>query len=215
MELPDNVIKHHLRDVYFISGSACGGKTTIARYLSTKHGIALYNWDERYPEHKAISDTRYQPFMNKEYGSWEVYFNRPPAEYADALRRSIGEQVEMAILEQISMAPQGRIIADGVFPCRVLQRISSNARVVFLMADMAAIRSDYFKRDDKQDMLMCLNSLEDPQRATENMFRSIEHILSQEMEEVKTSGFRWIMRDQRPDWQGIRLAVEQHLQLIQ
>ena len=54
MELPDNAIRHYLRDVYFISGSACGGKSTVSQYLSAKHGMTLYDWDAKYGEHKAI-----------------------------------------------------------------------------------------------------------------------------------------------------------------
>ena len=39
MELPDNIIKHYLRNIYFISGGLCGGKSTIAKYLSQKYDL--------------------------------------------------------------------------------------------------------------------------------------------------------------------------------
>ena len=215
MELPDNIIRHYLRDVYFISGSACGGKSTIAKYLSAKYGITLYNWDEKYTEHKKISDAAHQPFMNKNYGSWEEYFSRPPDEYAEAIRRSINEQVEIAVVELISMATKGGIVVDGIFPCHVLKRISGSGRVIFLMADMEAVRSDYFSRSDNEDMLECLNGLQNPQQAIENVFLSIEHSLSRDFDEVRASGFRWIMRDQKPDWDGIRQMVERHFQFTE
>ena len=71
MELPDNIIKHYLRNVYFVSGGLCGGKSTIAKYLSQKYDLVLYNWDQKFPEHKAISDQIHQSEMNKQYSGWE------------------------------------------------------------------------------------------------------------------------------------------------
>lgn len=101
MDLPSNIIKHFLRNVYFVSGCACGGKSTISKYLSEKYKVVLYNWDERFPQHKEISDPSYQPYMNKEFRSWEEYFSRPPLEYAESIRKSMLEQVEIAIIELI------------------------------------------------------------------------------------------------------------------
>ena len=214
MNLPDNIIKHFLRNVYFISGCACGGKTTISKYLSEKHNIPLYNWDERYPQHKAISDPCCQPNMNTEFASWEEYFSRPPGEYSEAIRKLIYEQVEIAVVELISLSQKERIIVDGIFPLTVLERISNKNRVVFLMAEMDAIRSDFLSRADKEDMLRCLNSLDNPKRSTENMFLSIEHALGRDLEPIKKSGFKWFVRGQRPDWRKIRDSVEQHFELL-
>jgi cytidylate kinase len=214
MNLPDNIIKHYLKNVCFISGSACGGKSTISKYLSRKHNIVLYNWDEKHSQHKAISDPRHQPSMNKKYGSWEEYFNRPPSEYSESIRRSIHEQVEIAIVELISME-NDRIIVDGMFPCHVLKRISSYNRAVFLVAGMDQIRNDFLNRADKADMLRCLNSLDNPQQSIENMFLSIEHSLARDIDEIKASGFKWFMRGQKTDWDKIREAVERQFELIE
>jgi hypothetical protein len=213
MDLPDNIIRHFLRNVYFIAGCACGGKSTIAKYLSEKHEVDLYNWDERNPQHKEISDPSYQPYMNKEFPSWEEYFGRPPREYAESLRKSILEQVEIAIIELICLSKDRTIIVDGVFPLSVLKSISSKDRVVFLMAEMNAIRKDYLNRADKQDMLECLNSLRDPQKATENMFLSIEYFLARDLQEIKESGFKWFNRGEYPNWKEIREEIERHFNL--
>ncbi len=120
MNLPDNIIRHFLRNVYFISGSACGGKSTISEYLSKKYGIALYNLDEQFSKHKEISDPFYQPAMNKEYKTWEEYFSRPPKEYSNSLKKSIREQDEIAVLDLINIAKDQKVIVDGIFPCDIL-----------------------------------------------------------------------------------------------
>ena len=102
MDLPDNILKFYLRDVYFVSGSACGGKSTIARRLSVKHGIALYDWDERFAQHKALSDVTYQPFMNKAWTSWEERFSRPPSD--PSISNAMIEQAEIAIVELLTLS---------------------------------------------------------------------------------------------------------------
>ena len=213
MDLPNNIIKHYLKNVYFVSGCACGGKSTISKYLSRKHKIVLYNWDERFPKHKEISDPNYQPYMNKEFSSWEEYFGRPPREYSESIRKSILEQVEIATIELISLSKNGKIIVDGIFPLSVLKNISSRDRVVFLMAEMNTIRNDFLARADKQDMLKCINNLSNPQKASENMFLSIEYSLASDLKEIKESGFKWFNRGEHPNWKEIREGIEQHFNL--
>jgi hypothetical protein len=213
MNLPDNIIKHHLSDVYFISGSACGGKSTIARYISAKYMLTAYSLDEKYPHHKALSDPQNQPSMNRNFSSWDAYFYRPPAEYADSLRQSMEEQAAIAIVELLSMAEGRRIVVDGAFPCHMLQRIAAPDRVVFLLAEIDAIRHDYLNRADKADMARCLAGLKDAEQSTQNMFRAIEYDLAREREAVQASGFKWFLRQKHTDWDAIRSGVEQHFGL--
>ena len=212
MELPDNILKYYLKNVYFISGSACGGKSTIARRLSIKHGIELYNWDERFAQHKAISDPIHQPYMNKTWESWEAYFSRPPSD--QSVTHSILEQVKIAIVELLTLSQGRPIIVEGIFPCDILDRISSKNRVVFLMAEMQAIRADFFSRADKQDMLRCIETLENPEQAKENVFRSIEYALNRDIENVKNSGFWYHVRGVNPDWEWLVQAIEHQFELI-
>ena len=43
MIFQDSVLKAYLRNVYFLSGTPCGGKTTLSRALGRRHGIRLAN----------------------------------------------------------------------------------------------------------------------------------------------------------------------------
>ena len=83
------------------------------------------------------------------------------------------------------------------------------------MAEIDAIRHDFFARDDKKDMLKCLNSLSNPQKSTENMFLSIVYSLERDLNEIKSSGFKWFVRGVNPDWMRTRKEVERQLELIE
>ena len=52
MIFQDNVMKEYLKNVYFITGTPCGGKTTLSHALAQKYGFELFDIDERFEEHK-------------------------------------------------------------------------------------------------------------------------------------------------------------------
>ncbi|MBP5605832.1 MAG: hypothetical protein J6X60_09875 [Ruminiclostridium sp.] len=39
MKIANNIIRSHLKNVYFLCGGAYGGKTTIAKLPEEKHGV--------------------------------------------------------------------------------------------------------------------------------------------------------------------------------
>ena len=43
MVFQDNVLKEYLKNVWFITGTPCGGKTTVTRALAKKHGLMVYD----------------------------------------------------------------------------------------------------------------------------------------------------------------------------
>ena len=65
MIFQDNVIKEYLKNVYFISGTPCGGKTTISRELAKRHNVFVYDIDERFSHHQKISNPTFQTSLDK------------------------------------------------------------------------------------------------------------------------------------------------------
>ena len=61
MRFQDNVLKEYLKNVYFICGTPCGGKTTVSRELGRRYGIAVYSADDEFSRHQKLSDARFQP----------------------------------------------------------------------------------------------------------------------------------------------------------
>ena len=55
MNIQDNILKQYLKNVYFVCGTACGGKSTLSRALAEKHSFLLYDADARFDEHIALS----------------------------------------------------------------------------------------------------------------------------------------------------------------
>lgn len=216
MQIANNIIKHHLENVYFITGGACGGKTTVSKLLADKYDFILYNWDERYPEYQSLADPSYQPAMSQRstITSWEEYFMRPAEEYADWLASSFKEQTAMAtadLLRLTGKAGHQKIIVDGFFSVEILKEISDYNRVFFLLASEEVIRNDYFIREEKRDMLACINALRDPEAAIENVFRTMLHNHRENYKTIQESGFKFHIRESlNTPPSNLIQAVEKH-----
>lgn len=76
MLFQDNVLKAYLENVYFITGTPCGGKTTISRALAQRHQLLVYDVDEQFPRHQQLSDPAFQPAMRQTFRDADAFFGR-------------------------------------------------------------------------------------------------------------------------------------------
>ena len=76
MIFQDNVIKEYLKNVYFLTGTPCGGKTTISRELAKRHNLMVYDIDARFEEHQKMSNIAFQPAMNRAFKDADEFFGR-------------------------------------------------------------------------------------------------------------------------------------------
>ena len=81
MNISDNVLKEHLKNVYWVSGNNCGGKTTMTRYLAKKYDMLVYDSDSMFFKHQAIGSLSEQPAMKRHFIDYEWFFNRSVNDY--------------------------------------------------------------------------------------------------------------------------------------
>ena len=115
MKIADNVLEYHLRNVYWVCGSACGGKSTMAKALAKKHDLILYNADEKVFIHKELASPWEQPAMCRHFVDWEWFFNRPTQEYVNWLEDALNEEMSMIIMDLLHLAKDKPVIVDGVY----------------------------------------------------------------------------------------------------
>ena len=80
MEIQDNVLKEYLKNVYFITGTACSGKTTVSRALAAKHGFAVYDAEQAFDRHRELSNRKDQPasFFSGHTKNMRTGWNKTP-----------------------------------------------------------------------------------------------------------------------------------------
>ena len=112
MIFQNNIIKEYLKNVYFITGTPCGGKTTITRALGKKYGIPVYVIDDQFTIHQLKSDEEHQPCMNRQFKDADEFFGRSVEEYRDWLIGNSREQLDYVLLDLIKLSRDRIILCD-------------------------------------------------------------------------------------------------------
>lgn len=214
MNFQENVLKEYLKNVYFITGTPCGGKTTISRALSEKYGIEVFDIDERFDEHQKLSDSIHQPAMNKRFASADEFFGRSVVEYKNWLLDNTREQLEFVLLDLIRASADKKILCDCHLTVEQAMMFSEPSRVVFLIKDPSNLVDEYRERWDHQGFNQYLNSASDVDRAKNTVSTTLFELNIGHIDEVKKSEFFWLERTPESTVEKTLAQVERHLGLV-
>jgi len=219
MNISENILAHSLRNVYFLTGTACGGKTTMAKELSKRHGFIHYsdNWQEdNYRVWQSIIDEKYQKNSLKRMQiDWEAYFSRSVEEFLADKNDNHGsaEYLEFSIIELIKLSQGNKVVADIWAPISLIAEISDYNRIACLLAPGELIIRDYYTRDDHKEFTECIKSLKDPEKKfkTQNELFKIQ---AKEMaEDAKKYNLFSIMRNEFSTVESTLKILEEHFKL--
>ena len=224
MNIAENILKHSLQNVYFLTGTACGGKTTMAKALSKKHGFIHFsdNWHEdNFKVWQSLIDEKYQPISGKKENAtdWEAYFGRTVEEFLDDKKNNNGnrEQLEFSIIEIIKLAQNNKVVADIWFDTdddmRLLAEISDYNRIACLLAPAKLIIRDYYDRADHIEFTECIKSLKDPEKKFETQNELWRIHAKEEAEIAKKYNFFTITRTEESTVEKTLKILEEHFRL--
>ena len=126
-------IKEYLKNVYFITGTPCGGKTTVSRALAEKYGFELFS-DKRIKSRRTNSNCS------------RVLFN------SQFLYSST------VLLDLIRLSENKKVLCDCHLTVAQALAFSEPARVVFLIKDPSNLVDEYGNRPDHQGFFQYLYS---------------------------------------------------------
>ena len=168
MNISENILKNSLTNVYFLTGSPCGGKTTMCRALSEKYGIPFFNSNHRAREFASweeICHPDYQPVSSLWTTDWERFFNRPTDEYIAWLDAISAEYAEYALVELMKLSRTNPVVTDVDIPFQLLHQITTPKRVAAMLTAPDLTVRDYYRREDHRDIYDCIMSLRNPEKA--------------------------------------------------
>ena len=220
MNIANNILKHSLQNVYFLMGTACGGKTTMAKEISKKHGFIHFNdnWNEdNFKVWQSIIDAKYQPNATKRKEiDWEEYFSRSVEEFLTDKNDNHGtnEQLEFSIIELVKLSQNKKVIADiWIEDWNFLMEISDYSRITCLLAPGELIIRDYYERADHKDFTDCIKSLKEPAKKFETQ-NELFRIGAREMaEKAEKYGLLSILRTEESTVENTLLLLEEHFNL--
>jgi len=221
MNIANNILKHSLQNVYFLIGTACGGKTTMSKKLSEKYGFIHFNdnWNEdNFKVWQSIIDEKYQPNSTKRKEiDWEEYFGRSVEEFLADKNDNHGtdEQVEFSIIELIKLSQNNKVIADiWIRDLDLLMEITDNSRIACLLAPGELIIRDYYQREDHIDFTNCIKSLKDPEKKFETQNELIKIDAEEMKKKAKKYNFFSIMRSEESTVENTLMMLENHFGLL-
>lgn len=214
MVFQDNVIKEYLKNVYFITGTPCGGKTTISRELAKRHNITVYDIDDQFENHQQISSPDHQPTMNKTFKNADEFFRRSVEEYSHWLINNTREQLDFVLLDLIRLSLNKIVLCDCHLTVDEADKLTDPSRIVFLIKEPSNLVDDYCNRQDHQGFYQFINSASNVEEAKTLCNETLRSINMKRYKTIKESNYFWIERTSNSNVDKTVDAVEKHFSLV-
>lgn len=214
MKIANNIIKEHLRNVYFLCGGAYGGKTTMAKLIEERHGFIRYRQGDHEEEYASVAVPSEQPAMTLDRSAdWHGFFSQPPREYSDHLRAWLREEAEFTVADLLRLPKERKIIVDGIIPVDILKDISDYDHVFLLFAPDEMKRRHYFDRADKDEVYRFILSFSDGEKLLANVNEALNIDNEAERRSFIESGFRYLERTENDTIENTLSIIEAHFGL--
>ncbi|MBP3698361.1 MAG: hypothetical protein J6J01_02590 [Oscillospiraceae bacterium] len=200
MKIENNVLKHYLKNVYFITGTAYAGKSTTVKMLAERYDMVCCgeNYHMAVSEIVATPETHPDLCYNRSLTDWREFVTRTPEEYERWMYAVGREAAEFEVAELIAISQDKKVIVDTNIPLDVLKEISDYNHVAVMLSPQSMIVDRFFDREDpeKQFLLGVIDSCDDPSAVMDNYRKVLERINSKEhYDEYANSGFFTVVRE--------------------
>ncbi|MBQ3494377.1 MAG: shikimate kinase [Clostridia bacterium] len=209
-----NYNKEQFKNVYFITGTATGGKTTISKALAEKYGWTRYDADEKFDEHQKLSNPKKQPNMNKTFKNADEFFMRSPDEYILWLKNNSNEQLPFVLNDLIELSKNQKVVCDIHLTVEQAQQIANPNQIVFLIRkDNSNIIEEYCNRPSHAGFNNFICSATNPTLAKKNCNDVLSALNQERCNSITSSGFFYIERTPNSTIEKTLQKVEQHFGL--
>ena len=221
MKIENNILKHYLKNVYFITGTAYAGKSTTVKMLAERYNMVCCgeNYHSKVSDAVATPDAQPDICFLKTLTDWKEFVTRTPEEYERWIYSTSKEAAEFEVAELISISQDRKVIVDTNIPVGILKEISNYNHVAVMLSPLSMSVDRFFDRSDpeKQFLLNVIESCEDSKTVMENYRRGLELINGQKhYDEYANSGFFTVVRQdtQKDTREEICETIARHFGLI-
>lgn len=219
IQLESNIIRHILKNVYFINGTAYAGKSTMVHLLAEKYGSIECGENYHDTLMDAI-DAEHQPNLSyfDTMSGWQEFIHRTPEEYDSWITGCSREAADLEIILLLRLAEQGKkIFVDTNIPIATLKEISDYHHVAIMLSPQSISVNRFFDREDadKQFLYQQIMQSDDPEATMAHYRKCLEKTNSKEhYEEFAQSGFFTHVRTEESTIPDTLAELERHFQLI-
>ena len=198
MQIDNRIIKHYLRNVLFINGTAYAGKSTMVRMLADQY--RLVHCGENYdcvPEGITTPDKYPNLCYFQTMRDWQAFINRTPEQYDDWIAGCTRELIAFEITYLMRVSHGQKVIVDTNLPPDILREIADYRQVAIMLAPPALSVEQFFNRDDPDKAFLKeqIMQADDPAKTMKNYRACLEKINRQERyDEYANNGFFTLVR---------------------
>lgn len=221
MKISNNILKHYLKNVYFITGTAYAGKSTTVKMLADRYDMVFCgeNYHAKISNSIATKETHPDISFINNLNDWKDFVTRTPEEYERWMYNTGREAAEFEIAELIAISQNKKVIVDTNIPIDILKEISDYEHVVVMLSPLSMSVERFFDRDDpdKQFLLNVIKQCDNPEAVMENYKQGLALINSQKhYDEYANSGFFTVIRTetQKDTREEVCNSVAKHFKLI-
>ena len=218
MNISNNILKSLFKNVYFLNGTACAGKSTMVKLLAEKYdGICC--GENYHMELLSAADPVHQP--NLCYfdimSGWQEFVTRTPEEYDAWLTGTAREATELEIILLLRLVEQGKkIFVDTNIPIDILWQISDYDHVAIMLSPTNMAVERFFDRPDAEKQFLYQKLLEcpNPDAALGNYRKCLELCNGpKHYRQFAESGFFTHLRTEKSTIEQTLNTLETHFQL--
>jgi len=227
MQIANNILKYGLKNVYFLTGTALAGKTSMAKALAKKHGFLWFDENyngEPFKTWESICDEKYQPLKIKrdkrhnkeETYDWDAHFERPVEEFiAEQSQRGLNDEfMEFVMIELIKLSQNNKVITDVCAPLELLVEISDYNRIACLLASPHLVTTEnYGSRDDHKSYLQWIKSLDESEKKIAKQDEIFRIQTEKTFQEAKKYNIFNVVRTEASTIEGTLKLLEEHFKL--
>lgn len=200
MKIENNILKHYLKNVYFITGTAYAGKSTTVKMLSDHYDMLFCGENYHCTVSDLVSTPEKQPdsCFIKNLTDWKDFVTRSPEEYERWIYSTAKEAAEFEVAELISISREKKVIVDTNIPLDILKEISDYKHVAVMLSPQSMSVERFFDRDDPEKMfiLSVIENCDNSQAVMDNYKCGLALINSQKhYDEYAKSGFFTVVRE--------------------
>ncbi len=206
-------LQKELAHVYWLGGSPCSGKSSIADALVETYGLRLYRADEAFFRHEKIVTPELQPIFYKltHYSAEELWMR--PVEQQVAEEIMLYREEFPLLLEELLALPKSQpILAEGaaLLPECVIPLLLERQRAIWVVPTTAFQLQHYGNRVWARDVVSaCTN----PEQAFQNWMQRDIRFAKFVEGEARHQGMQTLVVDGTHSLAENTALVEQHFQL--
>ena len=146
------------RNVFFILGCPCAGKTTVAKLLTQRNNMYYFSGDDRRFEYYRYADKAKHKYMTMDASS---FWNWSLSEMVAWEKGVVSEQTPLIIEDLNRLSKEHDLVLfEGMLDISYLLTVADRDRIVYLTVDRDTCEKDFFGRGDHNGMLTAIMNTE-------------------------------------------------------